>query len=192
MNASLLALNIIVQSNTGQRILLNKTDVPTLYYWNGTDNLEKDFLSNESFRTLIDETCFNKDSYSKSKIAYFNFNLIDGEENYNEYLVDIQDLFTLDLLTETENMFYIEYLNEIMNNLYITSMGHEFNGNILLDINEKYIQMYLDIQKKYPNRFVKNTLLNYVRSELVKLYDLHQVNSNWIINKLEEILKEQN
>lgn len=192
MNASLLALNIIVQSNTGQRILLNKTDVPTLYYWNGTDNLEKDFLSNEVFRTLIDETCFNKDSYSKSKIAYFNFTLIDNEENYNEYSIDIQDLFTLDLLTETENMFYIEYLNEIMNNLYITSMGHEFNGNILLDINEKYIQMYLDIQKKYPNRFVKNTLLNYVRSELVKLYDLHQVNSNWIINKLEEILKEQN
>lgn len=192
MNASLLALNIIVQSNTGQRILLNKTDVPTLYYWNGTDNLEKDFLSNEVFRTLIDETCFNKDSYSKSKIAYFNFTLIDNEENYNEYSIDIQDLFTLDLLTETENMFYIEYLNEIMNNLYITSMGHEFNGNILLDTNEKYIQMYLDIQKKYPNRFVKNTLLNYVRSELVKLYDLHQVNSNWIINKLEEILKEQN
>ena len=191
MNASLLALNIIVNDNEN-KILLNKTEVPILYYWNGIDDIEDKFLNDKIFRSLIDESCFNKKFYSKSKIAYFEFKLINSDEKYEDYLIDVQDLFKLELLDEPENMFYIEYLNEVMNNLYVTSMGHGFNDNILLDTNEKFVQMYLDIQKKYPNRFVKNTLLNYVRSELVKLYDLHQVNSNWIINKLEEILKEQN
>ena len=47
------------------------------------------------------------------------------------------------------------------------------------------------IQEKYPKKISKPTVINYVRSELTQKYNLNIDNSNWIIEKLENILSDE-
>lgn len=192
MSAKLVSLNIFAIDNEGTKFLLNKTGVPVLYYWDGESDMSENFLNNDKFREIIDMECFNMKFYSKSEIGYFLFEIDGDNEKYNDKFLNIQDIFALDKMTDIENMFYIEYIKSILDKLYVMSMGKEYVGDLLEDENDKFIRIYNEIQEKYPNRFIKTTFVNYVRSELLKTYELNQQNTEWIINKLEYILKDQN
>jgi hypothetical protein len=56
---------------------------------------------------------------------------------------------------------------------------------------DNIIDIYKKIQHKYPNKISKNTVINYVRSELYQTYKLNTNNINWIINNLTNILSNE-
>ena len=57
-----------------------------------------------------------------------------------------------------------------------------FNEDIIIDI-------YDEIKNKYKERLLKNTLINWVRSEINKQENLNEENENYIIDTLTNILK---
>lgn len=170
--------------------LLNKNSIPILFYWDKNDNFEQKLIEDESFRKLIDEKCLNSKLYTNSIIGYTMLTINDSDEKWEDKYIEIQDLFTLDLLNDSENEFCNEYLNSIIYSLYEKAIGEQYvKSNILINENESYKEIFDKIREKYPNRFEKNTFIKYIHSELVKKYELHDTNIKWIINKLNNIFE---
>jgi hypothetical protein len=92
-------------------------------------------------------------------------------------------------LHDEDNIFYKDYINKIFNYLYNCSYKEDYNisSNPLL-WEDNIIDIYKKIQHKYPNKISKNTVINYIRSELLQTYNLNTDNTNWIINKVINIL----
>ena len=63
-------------------------------------------------------------------------------------------------------------------------MDFETDDDFLFDNTQSIKQMYDDIQNKYKQKFIKESCLNYVRSELMKVYKLNNKNSDTIIEFL--------
>ena len=183
---SLVSINLYC--NEDQRIiLLNNTGMPMLFYWNGKDDVYESILKDDKFRILLDKSSFNYERYTTSYLSYLMF-ILDEEEHYEDKEIAVQDLYKLSDMTDIESSFYISYLLSIFKNLYSKSLKTEYEGDILLDDNEKIVDIYKRIQTKFPEKFIKITVINYIRSELLKNFGLTQDNSTWIINKLNEIL----
>lgn len=188
--ASLLSINLYI-NKAGVNFLLNENPKPLLFYWNEKDDFVEIIKNNKDFRKLIDRTSFNKDIYANAKIAYFKFALDNNEEKYEEGNYNIQDIFLLRELDEIESDFYKEYILEIFESLYSSSMKSTYVGDILFDIEQKIKDIYIQIQNKFPQRFIKSSVINYVRSELEKTSNLNKDNINWIIDNLLNILKNE-
>ena len=188
--ASLLSINLYI-NKAGVNFLLNENPKPLLFYWNEKDDFVEIIKNNKDFRKLIDRTSFNKDIYANAKIAYFKFALDNNEEKYEEGNYNIQDIFLLRELDEIESDFYKEYILEIFESLYSSSMKSTYVGDILFDIEQKIKDIYIQIQNKFLQRFIKSSVINYVRSELEKTSNLNKDNINWIIDNLLNILKNE-
>ena len=70
-------------------------------------------------------------------------------------------------------------------------MKSKYETEIMFNTDDIIAEIYDHIQKKFPNRFVKESVLNYVRSELKKKYGLNNTNTEKVISYLENIIKEQ-
>ena len=81
--------------------LLNKNSIPILFYWDKNDNFEKKLIEDENFRKLIDEKCLNSKLYTNSVIGYTMLTINDSDEKWEDKYIEIQDLFTLDLLNDS-------------------------------------------------------------------------------------------
>jgi len=176
---SLVALNI-----TYNNTLLNPTNVPILFYWDGVGNLFDCIIKDPKFTDIIKEKCFNFEMFSKSKITCFYFK--DDTEEYTEFESDIQDI--LDINSELS----YEFMIKICLKLYKVSMKSEFNNFNKLENDELIKDIYLQIKSKYKKKFNNESFLNYVRSELQTQYNINNHNSDIIINTyLKKIVYEQ-
>ena len=190
MKESLVAINLI----TKDRQLLNPTDVPILLYWNdgaGRTIAEEYFFNDVSHNYTI-KLCCNMDLYTFSELNlfYFKDNDGDGEEDYTEYKVDIQELFELNKLNDVERVFYKEYINQIFDYLYNCVYKESPEWSLEpWQWEDDIIHIYKKIKEKSPDRVTKATVVNYVRSELSQKYGLNPNNTNWIIENLQKILK---
>ena len=86
---SLVAINI-----TQFDKLLNNSTVPLLFYWNGESDIISSLKEDESFVSFIKERCMNIDNYTKCKISYFFFKYNEDNEEYNQQIDDIQDVYS--------------------------------------------------------------------------------------------------
>lgn len=189
MKESLVAINIVKDNN----ILLNPTAIPILLYWNDKQykTIDEEIFNNENSYKYIISKCANIEAYTLSKISFFYFKDTnnDNTEDYLEYNIDVQQLFKLSVLNSEDTSFYKDYINESFKYLYLCSFkeDYEFSTNPLV-WEECIIDIFDKLRKKYPNKISKDTIINYVRSELLQKYKLNTDNSNWIIDKLKNIL----
>lgn len=188
MNDSLVAINLFVEKDN-KFILLNKSSIPYLYYFNGEDDLEKDILSNVEFKRFIEDKCFNIETYTKAKLGYFYFN--NGQ--YVENIINIQDKYLLKNLDIEEIEFFKDYLWKHFNFLYESAYHEKYDTDMtIFDSEKSIIDIYDKIQIKYPKRVIKSTVINYIRSELIKTDLLNNDNTEFIIMRLENLLNERN
>lgn len=187
---SLVAINII-QNIDNQNILLQQNTVPMLFYWNGEGTIQDSLVKDKNFVNIIIELCVNSDKYTSSSISYFYFSYDENDsEKYQEANYNIQDLFSLEFLDNEYHYDYSiiakSYLYKIFQSLYKQSMKKDFESDddFLFDNAQSIKRMYDDIQNKYKQKFIKESCLNYVRSELMKVYQLSNKNSNMIIEFL--------
>lgn len=187
MQDSLVAFNI-----TANNKLLNKSEVPVLFYWNGTSNVIESIFSDNNFYSFLKNTVFNSDIYNIAKIALFYFKYEEGEI-YNEAIYNIQDLAPLSSLEETDRSFYKQYLWTHFEYLYESAYHQKYDEESvsIFDIDEYILDIYDKIQSKYPKRVIKSTVINYIRGELQNKDGLSTQNTDWIIAQLENLLNER-
>jgi len=188
MRDSLVALNIVSENN----ILLNNTNVPILYYWDGENNIKDSIIIDEEFKNYIFSKVINIEYYSNTKIHYFYFKYDNDNESYNEDTIVIQDLFKLSDLPDNNRIFYKEYLLNHFKFLYESAYHENYSEDIsIIGIDDAILDIYDKIQEKYPKRVIKSTVVNYIRSELQKKDELTMANTDWIISQLENLLNER-
>lgn len=168
-NDSLVAINLTYNNK-----LLNPSNVPILFYWDGNGNLINEIIKDESFLSLIIKKCFNLEMYTNSILSYFYFK--DENETYTEHEINIQDIINVN-----SDLSY-QYITSICLKLYKLSMKKEFNNINKLENIELIKDIYSQIKTKYQNKFNVNSFINYVRSELQEQYNLNSNNSDIIIN----------
>ena len=188
MNDSLVAINLYIIEND-KITLLNKTAIPYLYYFDGEGDLTNDILTNIEFKRFIEDKCFNINNYAKSQIGYFYFN--NGQ--YVEGTISIQNKYLLKDLNNDEIEFFKDYLWKHFKFLYESAYHESYNIDMtIFDSEKSIIDIYDKIQIKYPKRVIKSTVINYIRSELIKTDLLNNENTEFIIMKLENLLNEKN
>ena len=181
---SFVAINIYKDKDNKKELFGN--GVPLLFYCNDMDHFENDLLSDENFRKLVENNCLNTNNYTSSLMSYFHFNT---ENEYEDKIISIQELFSINKLSDVESYFVKEYLSNIFINLYEISMHVAYENNLMFDIDATIVDIYQSLKDKFKEKIVKSTVVNYVRSELNKK-ELTQPNIDEIINKLEIILKD--
>ncbi len=189
MRDSLVSINIIYPNN-GHNELLNKTGFPILFYYNGESDLLQAIRENDNFNKYIEPLCFNDAYYSFSSLKYFYFTYNgESEEQYTENTIDVQDLFLLENLEEYQSLFSHQYIYKIFEELYKNALHKEYDSKnklVMIDQYDHIRTMYEEIQKKFPNKFIKETVINYLRGELKTRYNLNSKNISWILNQFAE------
>lgn len=180
---SLVAINI-----TQFDKLLNNSTVPILFYWNGEGDIIDAITQNESFMNYIKERCMTINNYTKSKMSYFFFKYdSEDKEQYSENVSNIQDVFAINL----NEPFMLEYLITIFKQMHGDFMKAKYDDQTMFNTSDVVVEIYDTIQQKFPNRFIKESVVNYVRSELKKKYLLNDINTNSVIDFLENIIKDK-
>lgn len=182
---SFVAINIYKDKDNKKELFGN--GVPLLFYCNDMSHFKDDLLSDEKFRKLVEDNCLNTNNYTSSWIGYFHFNT---ESEYEDTAIPIQELFSVNKLSETEKFFTKEYLSAIFINLYEISMKTSYENNLMFDIDATIVDIYQALKEKFKEKIVKSTVVNYIRSELNKK-ELSQENIHNIIWQLEIILQNE-
>ena len=188
MKDSLVALNVIVNDK-----IINKNGVPILFYWNGeSSSLVHDIYEDPSFKSLLYNTVINYDNYANAKLSFFYFLYEGEEEKYVEDFSVIQNEMKLSDLDDEARMFYKKYLWNHFKFLYESAYHEKYADDVsLFDMDECILDIYDQIQSKYPKRVIKSTVINYIRGELQKTDNLSMENTDWIIFQLEKLLTER-
>lgn len=184
MEFSLVAINIIDDNK-----LINKNGLPLMFYWDKEKDINISLKESKEFRQFIIDNICNISSYTKSKISYFYYiyNTKDNSEVYNEYINDIQKWLPLKEIEETQ--FYEEYLINYMNYLYNCVYKKDFEFREKIFLKEDLKDIYNKIRERYnESRVNRNTLINYLRSQLLSKENLSSENTDFIISKINEIL----
>lgn len=189
MKDSLVAINII-----NDKEILNVNGVPLLFYWDGQSNVIESICNDENFKKYLYNVVNNKNVYSTSKIVFFYFKY-DNETNLEKYADDnilIQNFLHLKDFPEGKINFCIEYLWDHFLLLYKSAYGVDYDKEVnLLSVEDHILDIYDKMKEKYPKRVIKSTVINYIRSELMKTDNLNMENTDWIIDKLETLLNER-
>lgn len=190
MTESFVSLNI-VDYKTQQ--LLNKHNFPLLFYYNGDDNINEKLLENREFANYLCDICVNNVLYTTAEISYFFFDNSGDEEKYVETSISVQDLFTIDKLPPEHRKIAIHYVFDIFRELHEMALHLPYKQEIELEVSyNDIVDIYNKIQTKFPNKFIKTTVINYIREELRKKYNLNEKNINYILKELAEQIPNDN
>ena len=180
---SLVAINIVNAENK----LLNKSGVPMLYYWDGTIDIIESLSNDTEFIDYVKTLIIKPEDYLNINICYFYFQYNEkGDEVYSDLNVKIHNLIGLDkfdsegiVLSFIEKHFKVLYKNSFKQ-IFDVKEG-EYVSNIC--------EMYRAIKSKFKERISKTTIVNWVRSVLYDVEHFNNTNIDFIINKLNQILK---
>ena len=87
MKDSLVSINITIDDR-----ILNKNNVPILFYWNGEGtSLIKSIYEDPSFKSLLCNLVINYDNYADAKLSFFYFLYENDNEKYIEDFSIIQN-----------------------------------------------------------------------------------------------------
>jgi len=177
---SLVSINIFHEN---QQKIINK--VPLLYYWDGTSNLIKNILNDKSFiEKYLDR--INLDTYKHLQLAYFYFKYDENDnEEYTEDIINIFDYLDLSKF-DSINIVY-ELIVKYMFELYKISMKSDYEDTKVYN-EEIIIDIYNRIKDRYKEKLNRITFLNWIRNELITKEKLTNDNTNYIVDKLNNIL----
>jgi hypothetical protein len=181
MSQKIVSVNIIGTNNK----ILNKDGIPILFYYDEKSNIEDALFTNNSFIEYLNTVLFTIENYSDAKISYCFYNEVNGKDEYDYVIKEVEDWKPFsDISIKLDE----EYIKQIVNKLYRKIFETEFvwTMNFTIDITN----FYNAVITKYPERFSSLTFIQYVRKELSK-YDLKQHNVEYIITKLKSIFNIQ-
>lgn len=179
---SLIALNIYYE-NDNSTVLLNKEPVPILLYWNGVDDVLDIIANNETFKEYITDTCFSVKLFPTAKISYVHFTSDNINETYKNNIVNVQDIFDLN------DELCMSFIKVIFTQMYVSFL----NEKVVCDnfVKDDIISIYKDIQQKYPEKFKKENVINYIKYKLNTELLLNHKNIDIIINVIEKTLSNE-
>lgn len=187
MNDSIVAINITARTQSGRYELLQKSKTPLLFYWNGEGDLSDAICKTEGFEEYVWKSdILHTDRYTYATVNSVFYN--DVNDQHKEQSASLQDVLKLKDISEARNIFWLHYLSDIFKELYAKGAGHEWQDPQYRSIGEQVVLMYNELQEKYPKKFVKSSVLNYFRSQLIKKYLMSQENSQWCVDQLDKIL----
>ena len=179
----ILSLNLVKNSLNNNKIL-NPSNYPILYYWDGNNQVINEILNNKEFSQYINDKIINLDNYSFTKLYIIDYDL--DSENYNQQIVDIQELYSLSI--NNYNDLAYQYLYNIFKKLYNISIKKEYkptdNDTYIDDI----IEIYTLLKNKFKERISVETLKQYIISQLQQEYKLNKNNIDYIINLYKDII----
>lgn len=189
MKETLVSINI-----TSKKELKNPNGsmVPILYdYVDNGDSIINELFLDDKFKEYIYSLCYIED-YPFLKLSYFFFDY-NNDEKYESDNVYIQKIFTLDKIDKEnidrlKNLKYL-YILDNLEYLYRCSYKNDYAYLENKDFEYSIKDIYKLLKEKNPNKITKETVVNYVRSELTK-DKLSQENVDYIINKFNKILYE--
>ena len=118
---------------------------------------------------------------------YFKYDE-NGEEQYEDIYKDIQDIIYLENFESDEivNHFILKHFCY----LYKTSIKEEYEYIENKDEIYNIINIYNKLKNKFKTRVSTETIINWVRSVLLEKDNFNIKNTNYIIDKLTKILKD--
>lgn len=190
MKQSLVAINLTTNNK-----LENPNEVPILFYWNGEGDLKETIFSDLEFLTLVKSNVLTFQKYAIAKVSWFYFKGSDNEDDeiYYDEILNIQDNLTLESLCKDDPMctFWHEYIKSHFAYLYQCSFKSLYTFDPIPDnFNDEIIDIYKKLKERNPNKIIKSTVINYIRLELSKTNNLNKDNIEFLMNKLDEILKD--
>lgn len=184
MNNTLVAINI-----TNKGVLYNPTNVPILFYWDGDKTITEKIIEDESFIKLINDKIMNINLYPETCLNWFYFIYDGNSENYTES----GDIYIQDILPfkSLYSLLWQEYVEEIFKELYKTVYKKDYENILNVSIVDAILEMYRSIKSKRPLKIQKNTVIEYIRSQLKDKYKLSQENADYVYDKLNEIIEDE-
>lgn len=162
MNESLIAINIVMDGDSGQKILLNKNSTPILFYYNGDGtNVSEAIKNDEKFKNLVKEKITSYDIYIKSNVCHIYYTY-DGSDNYKEESISFQKFIPIE---EIGDNFLQNIIDEMSKKIYFDVFKKEYgtdekkNDSIICDV-------YIKANITFKNKITPNIFLNYLRKKL--------------------------
>ena len=190
MHSKIASINIVDKNK-----ILNRNHVPILYIFGDSDVVDKSarpeqykaIFEDETFKEKILSLALDKERYTTMTVNYFiiDFN---NNERYTEYNLYIQDIYTLKSL---DNNFWLDIVTDVFYELYGICSKDDANvnqiDNTLTNI-EKIKSIYSYVIKKYKEKVDSKYIFNFIQKQLESI-GLHSTNTQYIIEKLNDILK---
>ena len=176
-------------------VLMNTDQIPLLYYWDGeTNDLINDIVSSEYISQFINTNICTCDIYDTAKLSYFTYEIDEqNNEQYANHTVMIQTVLPLYRISTP---LYLKYALTVFNKIYHNAFNVDFTAsdtydNVLMNNDESRItEIYKQVKQKYGTRISLKTLLEYMRSQLSENTHLSVENINFIYEKIETLLQE--
>ena len=184
---TLVAINIYDQNTN---VLINKSLVPILFYWNGKGDLVNCILNDNKFKENYLDTILDYETFRNLEMSYFHFELQeDGTEAYSDTAILISEHVQLKDFNSDQIIYQliIPHFYE----LYKKALKEEYEETKVFN-KDIIIEIYKQIKDKYQEKIEKSTIINWVRSELINKDKIDSNNTNYIINKLNNILEHEN
>lgn len=182
------AINIIVKDKENFSKIVN--EYPIIFYWNGESDMVEDFITDESFTVLVQKV-YQTGLYEN---AFIRIEFVNGKDlKYNETSYAVQDLFPLEKITDiiTGN-FKFNYIKDIFLSLYKIALKEEYKSEYPLESQVIIKDLYDRIKNGITKPVSKETIVNYIREQLIEKTYLSKENINYLISLLEYIIKESN
>lgn len=187
---SLVAINILNNDVLlNNKLVNNNSYAPILYYWNGETDIVKDLQSSESLCKKCSSLFDNPEQYLTISLSLFYFKYDENnEEQYEDVCKQIQDIIYLENFESDEivNHFILKHFCY----LYKTSIKEEYEYIENKDEIYNIINIYNKLKNKFKTRVSTETIINWVRSVLLEKDNFNVKNTNYIIDKLTKILKD--
>lgn len=184
MNYKLISFNIIDDKYK----LYNNNGYPLLFYWNDEDKLTDVLKDNENLKNkILNIINDNKDIYGTLKFNGYSFYIDENDEEiYDTIEYYIQDIYLLGDDAQSK-IIKNKFIVDILNNLYKITFGKDYKFNDFLFESSIY-DIYKDLKEKHNDKININTILNYIKSELINTYFLNDKNCKTIIDYVNKIL----
>ena len=178
-NNLIVGINIFVDGK-----LINDNNVPILYYWNNEEDIEDELSKSDDLIFFLTKKITTPSEYLNSNLTYVKYDNFSKE--YTSNRLNIQNLFDLKHFNEYNENFWINFIINDFLNLYQLSYKQTYELSSSLD--EDIKNMFVKIKQKYPNKVNKDTIVNYIFSKLNENKLLSVDNTNYIINKLKQLI----
>lgn len=174
--------------------LINKNQIPIVYYYNGNDNdIINDIMKSAEFLDFINKNMLTQNNgyfYGKISIFYYKDN------DYTEQSFYLRNkLLIIDIGQDLSRIIYLPIVFNIFNYLFEKAFNKKYeviNMNNNKSIIENIKTIYNKICEKYTISF--DTIVNYISKNLYA-YELTDINYkfnnedvNYIINDITNIL----
>lgn len=187
--AAVAALNIV---NNKTNVLLSP-HVPLIFDWNGEGDILSEIHKDSNFFNFLKENVFNIKEYSWAVLCFGYFSREGNDnkkDNFKDVSMSLQIEYSLEYLDKNGINLSEKYLIDIYKDLYKRAFNEDYVLNDKHTLIDNIVNIHNLIHAKYADQFLDITEINYVRSVLQKKFDLHDVQLDYLIQKITNIINE--